>query len=141
MNDAQIDLIQSSFKSVAPIADTAAELFYADLFETAPGVRPYFAESDMDEQGKKLMATLGTVVAGLRDLNGIVPVAEALAVRHVDYGVKAEDYDAVGASLIRTLEKGLGEAFTDDVKGAWVAAYTTLSGVMVAAAYGGASDG
>ncbi len=135
MHESQIDLIQDSFKSVAPIADAAAEIFYADLFETAPEVKPYFAGSDMKEQGAKLMTTLGVVVNGLRDLDKIVPVAEDLAKRHVGYGVKAQDYDAVGASLIRTLEKGLGEDFTDDVKGAWVEAYTLLSSVMVSAAY------
>lgn len=135
MNDAQITLIQDSFSKVVPIKDTAAEIFYADLFETAPEVKPYFAHSDMKEQGAKLMATLGVVVNGLRDLEKIVPVAQQLAIKHVDYGVKPDDYSKVGASLLRTLEKGLGEAFTPDVKDAWTAAYGTLSGVMIDAAY------
>ena len=136
MNETQIALIQDSFAKVAPIADAAAEIFYADLFETAPEVKPYFADSDMAEQGKKLMATLGTVVNGLRNLDAIVPIAQDLAVRHVDYGVKAEDYGKVGASLLRTLDKGLGDGFTPEVRDAWAEAYTTLSSVMVSAAYG-----
>ena len=135
MNDTQSALIQDSFAKVVPIKDTAAEIFYADLFETAPEVKAYFANTDMSEQGSKLMATLGVVVNGLRDLDKIVPVAQGLAVKHVDYGVKAEDYDKVGASLLRTLEKGLGEAFTPDVKEAWTTAYGTLSSVMKDAAY------
>jgi nitric oxide dioxygenase len=135
MNDSQIQLVQESFAKVVPIKDAAAEIFYSDLFETAPEVKPYFANSDMSEQGSKLMATLGVVVNGLRDLDKIVPVAQKLAIGHVDYGVKAEDYDKVGASLLRTLEKGLGEDYTSDVNDAWVTAYTTLSGVMKDAAY------
>ncbi len=135
MDENTITLVQDSFAKVVPIKEAAAEIFYADLFETAPEVKPYFAKSDMDKQGAQLMATLGVVVNGLRDLDKIVPVAQELAVRHVDYGVKAEDYASVGASLIRTLEKGLGDAFTADTRAAWVGAYTTLSGVMVAAAY------
>jgi len=135
MNDTQITLIQESFAKVVPIKDAAAEIFYGDLFETAPEVKPYFKNSDMKEQGSKLMATLGVVVNGLRDLDKIVPVAQELAVRHVDYGVKAEDYDKVGASLLRTLEKGLGDGFTPDVKEAWTTAYGTLSTVMKDAAY------
>ena len=135
MESSDIDLIQSSFAKVVPIADTAAALFYADLFETAPEVKPYFANSDMSEQGKKLMATLGVVVNGLRDLDKIVPVAQDLAIRHVDYGVKAEDYGKVGASLLRTLEKGLGDDWTPETAGAWTTAYGTLSSVMVGAAY------
>lgn len=135
MNDTDITLIQESFAKVVPIKDAAAEIFYNDLFETAPEVKPYFANSDMKEQGSKLMATLGVVVNGLRDLDKIVPVAQDLAVKHVDYGVKAKDYDAVGASLLRTLEKGLGDDFTPEVKAAWTGAYTTLSTVMKDAAY------
>lgn len=135
MDTTQITLIQESFAKVVPIKDAAAEIFYTDLFETAPEVKPYFAGTDMKDQGSKLMATLGVVVNGLRDLDKIVPVAQQLAVKHVDYGVKPEDYDSVGASLIRTLEKGLGDDFTPEVKGAWVEAYTTLASVMKAAAY------
>ncbi len=135
MDEKTITLVQDSFAKVVPIKDTAAGIFYADLFETAPQVRPYFENVDMSDQGSKLMATLGVVVNGLRDLDKIVPVAQKLAVGHVDYGVKAEDYDAVGASLLRTLEKGLGDEFTPEVKEAWTGAYTTLSGVMKDAAY------
>ena len=42
----------------------------------------------------------------------------------------------VGSTLLWTLEKGLGEAFTPDVAAAWTAAYGTLSGYMIAEAYG-----
>lgn len=135
MDSTQITLIQDSFAKVVPIKDAAAEIFYTDLFETAPEVKPYFKNTDMKEQGAKLMATLGVVVNGLRDLDKIVPVAQKLAIGHVDYGVKAEDYDKVGASLLRTLEKGLGEAWTPEVAEAWTLAYTTLAGVMKNAAY------
>ncbi|WP_420568821.1 globin family protein [Thalassovita sp.] len=135
MDEKAITLVQESFAKVVPIKDAAAEIFYSDLFETAPEVKPYFEGANMKDQGSKLMATLGVVVNGLRDLDKIVPVAQQLAIKHVDYGVKPEDYDKVGASLLRTLEKGLGDAFTPDVKEAWTGAYTTLAGAMIAAAY------
>ena len=140
MEDKDITLVQDSFAKVVPIADTAAELFYADLFETAPIVKPMFANSDMADQGAKLMTTIGVVVKGLRDLPKIVPIAEKLAVDHVDFGVKPEHYDAVGASLLRTLKKGLGDDFTPEVETAWSNAYGTLSSVMKAAAYPEAAE-
>ncbi len=135
MTPDQITLIQESFTKVAPISDAAAEIFYARLFEIAPEVKPYF-KNDMTEQGAKLMATLSVVVNGLRDLEKIVPVAQKLAVKHVDYGVKAEDYTQVGSALIYTLGQGLQDDFTPELQEAWVQAYTTLSGVMIDAAYG-----
>ncbi|MDO6589270.1 hemin receptor [Loktanella sp. D2R18] len=139
MNESQITLVQDSFAKVAPIKDAAAEIFYNRLFEVAPQVRPMFKD-DVTEQGAKLMATLGVVVNGLRDLNKIVPVAEALAVKHIDYGVKAEHYDTVGASLLYTLKAGLGDDFTAEVEDAWATAYTTLAGVMINAAYKHAAE-
>jgi hemoglobin-like flavoprotein len=139
MTPDQITLIQDSFKKVAPISDAAAEIFYARLFEIAPAVKPYF-KNDMKEQGAKLMATLGVVVNGLHDLDKILPTAQQLAIKHVGYGVKAEDYDHVGEALIYTLEQGLGEDFKPDLKDSWVAAYSTLSSVMVQAAYPKAAE-
>jgi hemoglobin-like flavoprotein len=135
MTTDQIDLVQSSFAKVAPIANVAAELFYDRLFEIAPEVRSLF-HPDMGEQGRKLMTTLGVVVAGLKDLDAIVPAAKALAIKHVGYGFKAAHYKPVGEALIWTLEKGLGEDFSMEVRAAWLSTYGVLAGVMIAEAYG-----
>ena len=51
MTPEQIDLVQSSWAKVAPIADQAADIFYDRLFEIAPEARPLFAE-DMTKQKK-----------------------------------------------------------------------------------------
>lgn len=136
MNDTEIKLVQDSFEQVVPIAETAATLFYEDLFETAQEVRPLFAKTDIKDQGAKLMTMLTVVIRGLNDLDKIVPAAETLAVRHVDYGVKSEHYGKVGASLLRTLKKGLGDDFTPEVENAWTSIYSALSTVMIQAAYG-----
>ena len=138
MTPNQIDLVQSSFAKVAPIAETAAGLFYERLFEIAPEVKPLF-NRDMKEQGRKLMVTLGLVINGLKNLDAILPAAKSLAAKHVSYGVRAEHYQPVGDALIWTLEKDLGSAFTPEVRDGWLAAYATLSGAMIAEAYGKAA--
>ncbi len=135
MTPEQVKLVQQSFTQVAPIADQAATLFYQRLFEIAPAVKPLF-HGDMAEQRRKLMATLAAVVGGLGDIETVLPAASALAKRHVDYGVRPEHYSSVGAALLWTLERGLGERWTSDIAAAWSAAYGTLSGFMVGEAYG-----
>src|SRR4051794_16127983 len=135
MNAAQIKLVQDSFAKVAPISAQAAVLFYDRLFEVAPGVKAMFP-ADMTEQRKKLMGTLAVVVGGLSNLETVLPAASALAKRHVSYGAVAEHYPVVGGALLWTLERGLGDAWTPDVAEAWTAAYGTLSGYMIAEAYG-----
>ena len=132
--DAQdIENVQSSFSKVVPVADIAADLFYSRLFEIAPEVRPLF-KGDMKAQGKKLMQMLGLVVTGLTDLPTIIPAAENLAVKHVGYGVKDEHYAIVGAVLIWTLEQGLADAFTDEIRLSWEKVYGALSSLMIEAA-------
>lgn len=133
MLPSQVDLIQTSFAKVVPISDQAAALFYGRLFEIAPQVKPMF-KGDMAEQGRKLMSTLAVVVKGLSNIDAVVPAAQALARRHVAYGVEDAHYAPVGAALLWTLEQGLGPDFTPDVKAAWAEAYGLLSGVMIAAA-------
>lgn len=135
MTPDQVALVQDSFKNVIPISDVAAGLFYGRLFEIAPEVKRMF-KGDITEQGRKLMATLGVVVTGLTRLETVLPAASALAKKHVDYGVKAEHYAPVGAALLWTLEKGLGDGWNPALADAWGTAYGTLSNFMIAEAYG-----
>jgi hemoglobin-like flavoprotein len=129
----QVDLVQSSFAKVAPIADAAAAMFYERLFELDPSLKPMF-RGDMSEQGKKLMDMLKMVVANLRNLDRLIPGVRALGERHSGYGVRDDHYETVGTALLDTLERGLGSFFTDDVRDAWAAAYTVLANTMKEAA-------
>jgi len=133
MTPGEIELVQTSFRSVKPIADQAADLFYGRLFEIAPEVRPLFPD-DLTEQKKKLMGMLATAVSNLHQVEKIVPAVQDLGRRHSGYGVTADHYKPVGEALLWTLEKGLGPAFTPQVKEAWTGAYTTLASVMTEAA-------
>jgi hemoglobin-like flavoprotein len=139
MTPDQVKLVQDSFAKVAPISETAAVLFYDRLFEIAPQVRAMFP-ADMTEQRRKLMAMLAAVVNGLGNLTSILPAASALAKRHVSYGAKPEHYPVVGAALLWTLEKGLGDGWTPDIAAAWITAYGTLSGYMISEAYPQAAE-
>ena len=127
-------LIRTTWAAVEPIQDVASDLFYARLFELDPRLAALFAETDMRRQGRMLMQTLAIVVKSLDDLSVVVPAVEALGRRHVGYGVQPEDYATVGGALLWTLEQGLGDAFTPEVRAAWAGAYVIVSSVMIAAA-------
>jgi hemoglobin-like flavoprotein len=133
MSPDEIALVRSSFNKVRPISVQAAELFYGRLFEVAPGVRALF-KGDMAEQGAKLMATIGMVVASLDRLEKVLPAVQELAKRHVGYGALPAHYAVVGDCLLWTLGQGLGAEFTPDTHAAWAKAYSVLSGAMIEAA-------
>lgn len=137
MESNTITLVQESFEKVKPIAPVAAEIFYSKLFELDPQLKPLFptGEEAMKTQGNKLMTMLGAAVAGLSNLDALIPVLKDLGKRHVAYKVEPSHYDTVGAALLGTLEAGLGDDFTPDVKEAWTSVYGTMSSVMIEAAY------
>jgi hemoglobin-like flavoprotein len=130
MTPEQKQLVKDSWAKVLPIKETAAELFYGRLFEVYPEVKPLF-KGDMKDQGRKLMAMLNTAVNGLDNLETLIEPLKNSGAAHKVYGVKAEDYGKVGDAFLWTLGQGLGDAFTDDVKEAWTATYTTVAGVMI----------
>lgn len=130
----QILLIQKSFSKVEPIADQAADIFYNKLFEYDPSIRDLF-QHDMKQQGRKLMSMLKIAVAGLDDLNKLVPALQSLAERHIDYGVEIEDYTPVGNALLFALKKGLGRDFTAETRSAWVAVYKIIADTMRSHSY------
>ena len=133
MTREQVFLVQRSWRQVLPVANTVAEMFYARLFALDPAVRPLF-KNEMREQRRKLMAVIGSVVSDLSRLERIVPAVQQLGRRHAGYGVRDGHYATVGAALLWALERGLGEAFTPDVKAAWASAYDLLAQTMQDAA-------
>lgn len=128
-----VTLVQSSWAKVAPMADTAADLFYGRLFEIDPPLKELFPE-DMAAQKKNLMQTLAACVNGLSDLGEIVPAVKALGQRHVGYKVKDEHYESVGAALLWSLSQGLGDDYTAETAEAWTKVYGVLSSTMKEAA-------
>ena len=129
MTQIQLELVRVSFAQVAQMADAAGALFYRRLFELDPSLRSLF-RSDLQEQGRKLIQMLGLAVAWLDRPDMLLPTIEALGRRHELYGVKSRDYQTVGEALLWTLAKGLGEAFTPEVRGAWIAVLELISSVM-----------
>jgi hemoglobin-like flavoprotein len=133
VNAAQQELVRVTFARLAAIPEVAGALFYERLFAVNPTFRPLF-KNDMRVQGVKLMAMLAMVVYNSPESGQILPAIRDLAVRHVEYGVKLADYDALAEALLWTLEQALGDDFTPAVRQAWTVCYDELSAEMKAAA-------
>lgn len=133
MNPDHQALVRGSFAKIIPISTRAASLFYHRLFELNPQLRSLF-KGDLEEQGRKLMALLGLVVADIHRLNELLPTVRELGRRHATYGVTDPDYETVASALLWTLEQGLGCDFTADTRDAWIACYSLLASEMRSAA-------
>lgn len=133
MDHSSIQLVQNSWQKVEAIGPQAAALFYQNLFEADPALKPLF-KGDLQAQGKKLIDMISVAVNKLTELNVLIPVLQNLGKRHGGYGVQDSHYDTVGAALLKTLGQGLGSDFTADVKAAWVNVYGVMADVMKKAA-------
>lgn len=130
ITEAEIALVQSSFRHVLPIADAAGMLFYERIFTLAPEARSLFGD-DIGVQATRTMAAVKTAVDGLGSLDVVGPFLVRLGARHVRYGVRPEHFDLVGGALLWTLEQGLGERFTPPVRDAWAAAWDVIAAAML----------
>ncbi len=133
--------VRQSFRLVVPIADTAADLFYKRLFELRPDYQSLF-KGDMASQKRKLLRMLAFIVKSLdfsdNEWRDDVPpeqdlmlVVLALGRRHSElYRIPSASYGVVAEALLWTLDYGLGEAFTPEVRAAWTQLYTLLAQTM-----------
>ena len=137
MEQKTVDLVQSSFKKVLPIADTAVEIFYEKLFTIDPSLKALFPKNEelMSMQRNKLRDMLAGAVNGLSNLDALIPILQGLGRKHIDYKVEKAHYDMVGLALLQALEAGLDDDFTPEVKDAWAEVYGVMASVMTEAAY------
>jgi len=138
----EIHLVQESWAKIAVLGDEDLGLaLFRHIFQEAPEALQLFPFKDdwknlyesprLRSHGSKVIATVGTAVAGLKDLGALVPVLKELGLKHVGYGIKPAHYDAVGKALIATLSDCLERAFTPDVQAAWTKVYGILSTTMI----------
>ena len=131
MTKQQIESIKASWQFVATLDDTiVGELFYTRLLEVNPELKALF-KSPRPEQSRKLVAMIGYIVVKLDKLDDLAEDIQRLAQRHVHYGVQEKHYEVVGAALVWTLKKGLGEYWNTELEEAWINCYTILSAAMI----------
>lgn len=135
MTPEQIKLVQQTFdKRIWPVAYEVAAIFYERLFALDPDLKSLFT-NDPNEQWRKLMEMLWTMVHGLDEIDELEPLLENLGERHADcYQVRPEYYDTMQRALLWMLEKSLENDFTDEVRAAWLAVYAMLTRTMKQAA-------
>ena len=125
--------LRDSFAHVAVHGDELPLFFYSDLFIKHPEVRDMFPVSMAAQRGH-LVDALVKIVSQVDSVDELTAFLQGLGRDHRKFGVVAEHYDAVGASLLATLEHFSGPAWTPELAADWKAAYELIGSVMTAAA-------
>jgi NAD(P)H-flavin reductase/hemoglobin-like flavoprotein len=125
--------LRKNFAEVATHGDEVPLFFYSDLFLKHPEVRDMFPIS-MEAQRGHLVDALVKVVASVDNAGDLTAFLQGLGRDHRKFGAVPEHFEAVGASLLATLEYFSGPSWTPELRSDWAAAYDLIGSVMIAAA-------
>ena len=96
------------------------------------GSEELFQSERFKKHATGVINTVNTAVSMLApDLDPLVEILHELGKKHAQYGALPAHYAVVGRALIDTLQKVLGDKFTNEVKTAWARIYDVLSTSMI----------
>ena len=130
MTPEQITLVQTSYQRVGPRLPDLASRFYIELFRRDPALRPLFT-TEPAEQEVRFARKLTELVEAIPSLDELLAHTQALGARHVGYGVRAADYQTVGAALLDALAAVLSDDFDPETRQAWAVAYNLMAETML----------
>ena len=122
-------------------SEAVGVLLFKNIFEAAPaaaGLFPFGRVDGFDPAGDLasnpalvkhaagVVDTVSAAVGLLDDLPTLGPILVDLGAKHFTYKVEAVHYPIVGGAFLKTLEMGLGDAYTPEI----AAAYTAMWGVV-----------
>jgi len=125
--------LKRSFARIAMYGDEVPLHFYADLFLKHPETREMFPVS-MQAQRGHLVDALVKIVASVDQADDLQVLLRDLGRDHRKFGVLADHYNAVGASLLATFAHFSGDTWTPELEADWKGAYELIASVMIAAA-------
>jgi len=133
-----VELLRSSLKRAKDEnggLDALGLRFYGRLFERYPTVKSLF-HTPAEEQQKKLMASLGAIVASVENPQKLLPFLHAMGVRHIQYKTEDAHYPAVSENLVAVLKEHLSNEgeWTPELQDTWEQALVAVSTIMMEAA-------
>jgi nitric oxide dioxygenase len=131
MTEEQKNLVKQSFPRVLANTLSSSAVLYEKLFELVPESRELFKNTSLDRQSQMLIAAIGKIVKSVDKWDTIKPDLEAIAARHINYGLSPEHFAFFGQALIHMLQTSLKDTWNKDLEDAWKAVYQNVSEVMI----------
>ena len=133
MLESQKEIVKSTLPALREHGETIARLFYKQMLEAHPELRPIFNTGDQEtgEQAKRLAMAILAYVGNIDRLDLLGPAVTNISRRHVQTQVRAEHYPIVGYHLLEAIKGVLGDAATPQMLEAWAVAYQELADIMI----------
>ena len=136
----EVEVLESSFALLAPVAEEMIGQFYTRLFERYPGVIPMFENTTQAQQVTKLVAAIKLTIENLRNPDTLVGVLLAMGERHQGYGAEEGHYIAVRDTLLEVMQQYAGDQWTEEINDAWTGALNLIADTMLSAYKGDEGD-
>ncbi|KJZ71227.1 hypothetical protein HIM_09370 [Hirsutella minnesotensis 3608] len=129
----QIAIVKSTVPVVKEHGKTITTVFYQRLLAAHPELKNYFSlrHQQVGAQQAALADAVFAYAAHIDDLGKLAGAVERIANKHASLFVRPEHYPIVGEFLVAAFAEVLGDALTDDVADAWIAAYGQLADVFI----------
>ncbi len=129
MTPEQIQIVRLTLAQATTDERTLGHEFYRRLFVMVPELRERF-HGDIEAESPKLKNLLTLSFGALTDLPTLVATLEALARYGVGRDVPEKHCRAIAQSLLWSIERRLGAAFTTQVCNAWIALFSVVVAVL-----------
>ena len=126
------DALRTSFGLVIERQPDLTHVFYDDLFARHPEARKLFFRRPREVQERMLAETLVAALDHLEDGEWLTRQLGALGAQHAEYGVTEEMYGWVAETLVATLAREAGDAWSPSYEAAWREALAAIAGLMLA---------
>lgn len=130
MNENIKQQIRESFQSMIPVAKNITNDFYNKLFADNPELKKLF-HGNMEDQKEKFIHMISMSVQGLDNEDELVQNLKFLGRKHVNYGVKDNQYDKVKNALLWSIEKNCDGKINSEHLEAWREFYDYLASIML----------
>jgi nitric oxide dioxygenase len=133
LTEDQIRIIEATAPVVAAHSLDITRAFYPHMFAENPEVFEFFnrANQATGKQPRALADALVGYASNIRRLEALGSAVERMVHKHVALQVPPSGYAIVGKHLMWAIHEVLGEAVTQEVHDAWVAAYTQLADILI----------
>lgn len=136
---ATVKRVQASWASIEPCMAAWGPSLMRHFFNICPDAFKLFsfggmtlADADIELLLRKhsltVLATIGGCVAGVRDIQTMIPTLTSVGKMHARFGPNMRVFfPHMGSALLLMLHEALGESFTEDVEQAWSEMYALVS--------------
>lgn len=129
----QIDIVKSTVPILKEHGGTITSTFYHNVIVDHPQLKNLFSVRNQatGAQQSALATSVLAYATYIDDLPKLTGAVERIAQKHASLFVQPEHYPIVGEYLVGAFAEVLGDALTEEVKTAWIAAYGVLAGVFI----------